>query len=122
MAGATVMNQVLKYIFERARPQLWEQLVHETSYSFPSGHAMVSAALGLAVVAALWNSRWRWWAVGVATVYILFVGFSRLYLGVHYPTDVLGGWLVSAAWVTAVALVLRRRTVLLPPTPHSVSK
>lgn len=109
MAGAAALNVVLKSVFERARPDLWDKLVHESSYSFPSGHSMMSAALALALVAALWNSRWRWWAVGFAALYIPLVGATRLYLGVHYPTDVLAGWLVSGAWVMAVTLLLRSR-------------
>ncbi len=109
VGGVVALNLILKAIFERARPNLWEQLVVEPSYSFPSGHAMASAALGLVIVVALWDSRWRWWACGAAAVYILFVGFSRLYLGVHYPTDVIAGWLVSGAWVMAVALLLRSK-------------
>lgn len=107
MAGAGLLNVVLKSIFERARPDLWDKLVHESSYSFPSGHSMMSAALGLVLVVALWNSRWRWWAVGFAAIYIPFIGLTRLYLGVHFPTDVAAGWLVSGAWVMAVALMMR---------------
>lgn len=109
VAGAAITNLILKSVFERARPDLWEQLVHEASYSFPSGHSMASAALGLAIAVALWNSRWRWWGLGAAAIYIVFVGFSRLYLGVHYPTDVIAGWLVSGAWVMAVALLFRSK-------------
>jgi membrane-associated phospholipid phosphatase len=109
VAGSAIINLVLKSVFERARPDLWQQLIHESSYSFPSGHSMASAALGLAVVVALWNSRWRWWALSAGAAYILFVGFSRLYLGVHYPTDVIAGWLVSGAWIMAVALLFRSK-------------
>lgn len=109
VAGATLLNVVIKAMFERQRPDLWTQLVHESGYSFPSGHAMASAALGLAIAVALWNSRWRWWGTGFATAYVLFVGFSRLYLGVHYPSDVIAGWLVSGAWVLAVALMMRSK-------------
>lgn len=110
VAGAAIINQILKSVFERARPDLWEQLVHESSYSFPSGHAMASAALGFAIIACLWRSRWRWYGVGVAVIYILFVAFSRLYLGVHYPTDIIAGWAVSGAWVAIVAALLHTET------------
>ena len=109
VAGAAGINLILKSVFERARPDLWETLVREPGFSFPSSHAMASAALGAAIVVALWDSRWRWWAFTAATFYIVFVGFSRLYLGVHYPTDILAGWLVSGGWVMAVALMFRSR-------------
>ena len=109
VAGAAGINLILKSVFERARPDLWETLVREPGFSFPSGHAMASAALGAAIVVALWDSRWRWWAFTTATFYIVFVGFSRLYLGVHYPTDIMAGWLVSGAWVMAVTLMFRSR-------------
>lgn len=109
VGGAALLNLILKGLFERPRPTLWERLVVEHGYSFPSGHAMASAALGLAIIVALWNSRWRWWAVIGAALYIGFVGFSRLYLGVHYPSDIVAGWLVSGAWVAAVALIFGSR-------------
>lgn len=105
--GAVALNLVLKSIFTRERPDIFLQLVHETGYSFPSGHAMSSAALGAAVVVALWHSRWRWWAVLGAAIYVILVGFSRIYLSVHYPTDVVAGWCVSVAWVLLVAIMLR---------------
>lgn len=109
VAGATVLNVILKAFFERPRPDLWDRLVVEHSYSFPSGHAMASAALGLALIAALWTSRYRWLAVVAGLSYMLIISATRLYLGVHYPSDVVAGWLVSAAWAAVVAATLYTR-------------
>jgi len=109
VGGASVLNLILKAIFERPRPTLWERIVVEHGFSFPSGHAMASAALGVALAVALWNSRWRWWAFTTAAAYIVIIGFTRLYLGVHYPTDIVAGWFVSIAWVMAVALLFNTR-------------
>jgi len=106
VAGAAVLNIVLKLIFERARPDLWEQLVVETSFSFPSGHAMITAALGLSLIFICWNTRFRWLAVAFGSSFIIVIGFSRLYLGVHYPTDILAGWVVSAAWLSTVVTIV----------------
>lgn len=108
VGGAAVMNLVLKSLFERARPDLWERLVHEVSFSFPSGHAMVSSALALSLMMILWRTKWRWLTVGLAGLYMFLIGFTRLYLGVHYPTDVIGGWLVSLGWVSVVAALISR--------------
>lgn len=106
VAGAALLNLTLKFIFERARPDLWQQLVVETSYSFPSGHAMISAALGMSIIVIFWKTRYRYAALVGGIVYILLISFSRLYLGVHYPTDIIAGWLVSAAWVVVVTAVV----------------
>lgn len=106
LGGAAIINLVLKSLFERARPDLWQQLVVETSFSFPSGHAMASMALALSVVFILWATRFRYFALILASLYVLVIGFSRLYLGVHYPTDIFGGWLVSAGWVLVAYIVL----------------
>ncbi len=106
VVGAAAINLVLKSLFTRTRPDLWEQIVHEASYSFPSGHAMASSALALSLVLILWHTRARWWVVGSAAVYMLFVGLTRLYLGVHYPSDILAGWILSAAWVALVAILI----------------
>lgn len=109
VAGAAGLNVVLKALFERSRPDLWERLVVEHSYSFPSGHAMASAALGIALAAVLWNSRWRWWGLTAGLSYMIVIGFTRLYLGVHYPTDIIAGWCVSAAWVAIVVAMVTSR-------------
>ena len=106
VAGAALLNMILKLIFERDRPNLWQHLIFENSYSFPSGHAMLSSALAFSLVVVMWHTRWRWIVTSLAAAYVVSIGFTRLYLGVHYPTDVVAGWCVSAAWVIIVAVVL----------------
>ena len=104
--GSTLLNTVLKAVFQRDRPDFWEHLVVEDSYSFPSGHAMASMSLAAALVVIAWSSRWRWPAIAGGAVYVLVVGVSRIYLGVHFPSDILAGWCVAVLWVTVVAVVL----------------
>lgn len=111
VGGASLINYIAKVTFERARPELWSQLITETTYSFPSGHAAGSSALAICIVALLWRTKWRIPAMIAAIVYIPLIGFSRMYLGVHYLTDVLAGWILSIAWVTIViSLVYVRRS------------
>lgn len=106
VGGAAAMNLVLKYLFERTRPDLWTRLVHETSFSFPSGHAMASSALAFSLIVIFWRTRWRCWIIAAGVLYMVTIGFTRLYLGVHYPTDIIGGWVVSMGWVAIVAAVI----------------
>ncbi len=105
MGGTVLTFTLLKMLFERHRPVLYN-LVAESTYSFPSGHASLSCALALTVILLAWHTKWRWLTVGVGTLYVLLIGFSRLYLTVHYPTDVLAGWLVGASWVLIVATII----------------
>ena len=107
VGGAAAANVVLKALFQRERPSLWHPSVVETSFSFPSGHAMASAALAACVIVILWRTRYRWVAVVTGAIVVGLIGLSRLYLGVHYPSDVLAGWCASIAWVTIVAVLLR---------------
>lgn len=112
LGGAALLNVILKLLFERVRPDLWQQLVVETSFSFPSGHAMASAALAGVAIYFIVRSHLRVWLkstliVGVV-VYVALVGFSRLYLGVHYPTDVVGGWLVTSLWLLVTIPVIEK--------------
>jgi len=106
VGGAAIINTFLKLEFHRLRPSLWQPLVTEQSFSFPSGHAMVSSALVCSVVYILWHTRWRWWAIVAGGALTVLIGLSRLYLGVHYPTDVLAGWTVGFIWVVIVRAVL----------------
>lgn len=106
IGGAGLINFFLKLLFARDRPELWQQLINETNYSFPSGHAMLSSALAFSLVVVLWQTKARWVAFVLATIYVIWIGFTRMYLGVHYPTDIIAGWCVSAAWVLTVAFIL----------------
>ncbi|MEO7904851.1 MAG: phosphatase PAP2 family protein, partial [Candidatus Saccharimonadales bacterium] len=93
VGGSAVATIVVKLFVERVRPELWTRLVTEDSFSFPSGHATASMALGLTIVLLSWHTRWRWVAVTISGLYVAMIALTRLYLGVHYPTDIIGGWL-----------------------------
>lgn len=109
VGGTAAMNVVLKLLFARDRPSLFETVVSETSYSFPSGHAMMSAAMAFTAIVLAWHSRYRPAVIIAAVVYFVTMSFTRLYLGVHYPTDVIAGWCISAAWVAVMYVTLRMR-------------
>ncbi|OGX90214.1 phosphatase PAP2 family protein [Hymenobacter coccineus] len=105
LGGAMALNLVAKTVLGRVRPALWASLAPETTPSFPSGHAMGSAALVLAACLLLARSRWRWLAWVLGALFVLGVGTSRMYLGVHYPSDVVAGWVASVGWVSGVYLL-----------------
>lgn len=109
LAGSALLNLAAKHVFARARPALWLSIAPETTYSFPSGHAMGSATLACVVACLAWNTRWRWPAVVLGTLFVVGVGASRVYLGVHYPSDVLAGWSAALAWTLGVRFVAFRR-------------
>lgn len=106
--GSALLNVLIKHVFARERPSLWLSITPEATYSFPSGHAMGSMTLGLAVVVLSWRTRWRWCALAVAAPLVFLVGASRVYLGVHYPSDILGGWLAACGWVLGIAMLVYR--------------
>lgn len=110
VGGAGFITRSLKLLFERARPDLWTQIITETSYSFPSGHAMGSSALAFCVVAILWRTKWRTVAIVISGIYVFIIGLSRLYLGVHYPSDILAAWLIALVWVATVVGLLHYRS------------
>ncbi len=102
LGGGGVLNQVLKRIFERVRPDFLPVII-ENGYSFPSGHAMGAICFYgiLAYFAGLGLKKrtLRWLMMVVAGVYIILIGLSRIYLGVHYPTDVVAGYAAGATWL-----------------------
>ena len=117
--GGMLLNVMLKYAFHRSRPAWDDPILMIASFSFPSGHAMTAtlffgllAAFGVRKVPA-W--RWRVLAVLAAGLLIVLVGFSRLYLGVHYLSDVLAGMAEGSAWLalclTAVGALRRHRAL-----------
>jgi undecaprenyl-diphosphatase len=108
LGGSALLNIATKQFFARERPSLWESIAPESNYSFPSGHAMGSMTLALVLILLAWPTRWRWWVVAAMAVFVPMVGLSRVYLGVHYPSDILAGWAAAAAWAVGVySLVFR---------------
>ena len=106
MAGAAILNATLKWSFGRARPATFFDTPVPASYSFPSGHALFSfcfyGALAAAVAPHLRRTgRGALWAA--AALLVSLIGFSRVYLGVHYPTDVLAGYAAALVWMMVVA-------------------
>jgi undecaprenyl-diphosphatase len=109
-AGGGMLSTFLKAAFDRPRPDFVAHIVDAASASFPSGHAMLSATvyltLGGMLAAAQSTKRLKAFCIGVAVFLTLVVGFTRVYLGVHYPTDVLAGWSLGAAWALGCLLVV----------------
>ena len=105
VGGAMGLNLLVKLLFARPRPALWISLKPAFHYSFPSGHAMGVAAVATAVGLLLWQHRGYWLAWALGLLFVLGVGWSRVYLGVHYPSDVLAGWTGSVGWVAALHML-----------------
>ena len=103
VGGSAILDEVLKLIFRRNRPELLLGGQHLSSYSFPSGHATGSICFYGFLIWLSWNfikiPLLKWLAVIGSVVMILLIGFSRIYLGVHYPTDVIGGYLSGGSWL-----------------------
>ncbi|MDX6576843.1 MAG: hypothetical protein QOE96_2796 [Blastocatellia bacterium] len=115
--GGMALNVLLKHVFVRPRPLFENPLLTLTTYSFPSGHTLMATVFYGTLCALVWtrSRRWLWraLAIGVAGVMILLVGFSRIYLGVHYLSDVLAAIAEGLAWLgfcfISVAEVKRRQ-------------
>ena len=110
--GGWLLNNVLKLAFARPRPAIVPHLREVMTLSFPSGHAMTSAAVYLTLGAMLMRISERRvtkiYCMGVAMLATVLIGASRVYLGVHYPTDVLAGWLIGLSWAIICWMVERR--------------
>jgi undecaprenyl-diphosphatase len=122
--GGTALNQFLKSCFNRDRPEVVPHLVEFSNSSYPSGHSMLSAIVYLtlaSVAAQTVPNRWtRVYLISAALLLAFLVGLSRVIVGVHYPTDVLAGWIAGTAWALlcgTVASWLRHRGNLDQPAP-----
>jgi undecaprenyl-diphosphatase len=106
--GSFLLTAILKSVFERARPELFDSGYHASFYSFPSGHATIAVGFyGMLTLILGYRLRGfaRWAVVLSGVLVVLLIGFSRLYLGVHYPTDVLAGYLSALLWLVCVGAV-----------------
>jgi undecaprenyl-diphosphatase len=106
LVGASVINAILKILLHRPRPEVVPHLTYVSNASFPSGHAMISAAvyltLGLMLAETQERVAARSFIVAFSALLVLLIGASRIYLGVHWPSDVLAGWCFGAVWSLVV--------------------
>jgi undecaprenyl-diphosphatase len=116
LGGGQLVSSMLKLGFDRPRPDLVPHGMHVYTASFPSGHAMMAAVTWLTLGALLARTesrkRLKAYFILLAVLITILVGMSRVYLGVHWPTDVLGGWVAGSAWAASCwmfALLLQRR-------------
>ncbi|TWF54872.1 phosphatase PAP2 family protein [Neorhizobium alkalisoli] len=112
VASGWLLSNILKIGIARPRPDIVPHLIEVHDLSFPSGYAMVSAVtyltLGLLLSEVQKTRALKIYVLAVATLLTIMIGFSRIYLGVHYPSDVLGGWCAGAVWAAMCWLVSRR--------------
>ena len=108
-AGGVILSYGLKSVFGKARPDLWESAIEEVSFSYPSGHALGSTVL-YGFLAYLFATRFpqlSWLIYLLAVLMIGAIGLSRLYLGVHWPTDIIGGYGIGFLWLTFCITMLK---------------
>jgi membrane-associated phospholipid phosphatase len=107
--GAQLLSNTLKLLFQRARPEILGELTDVQTFAFPSGHAMVSTACYGFLVYLAWHRfpSGRWPILATAIVLVGLIGASRVYLGVHYVTDVLAGFIAGFVWLDAVLIGAR---------------
>ncbi len=113
--GSFLLNRTLKLYFHRERPHLWDVFVPDLSYAFPSGHAMASTSFVIVLIVLAWNTRWRWVVLTAGSLFALAIGWTRIYLGMHYPSDVLAGWLLAIAWSMLTLSIIQ-------PNSHSLNQ
>lgn len=105
VGGALLLSTLVKRLVDRPRPALWPALVVETNSGFPSGHAMTCCAVAALLVLIAWRTRWRIPVLVIAVAWAALVALARLYLGAHYPTDVIAGWCLALSWVALVSQI-----------------
>ncbi|WP_210518613.1 phosphatase PAP2 family protein [Hymenobacter terricola] len=107
VGGSMLLTQIIKRLVARPRPALWVSIRPEHTLSFPSGHAMDTAAIATALLFLCWRYRAHWLVWPLAPLFSLAVGWARMYLGVHNPSDVLAGWSSAVGWVLLVQVIFR---------------
>lgn len=114
LVGCTVINQTIKHIVRRPRPNVL-RLVEESGYSFPSGHSMISVAFYGLVIYFVYkninNKYLKWSLITLLSLLILTIGFSRIYVGVHYFTDVVGGFFLALAYLIVYIYIYNKKVI-----------
>ncbi|MGA9549901.1 MAG: phosphatase PAP2 family protein, partial [Rhodomicrobium sp.] len=112
ICGGTAVSSVLKELVQRPRPDFVAAVAQTQTYSFPSGHAFLSAVtfltLGTLLARVQRQAEVKIYLLAVAIAITVLVGISRVYIGVHWPTDVLAGWCAGAAWAILCWLIAER--------------
>jgi membrane-associated phospholipid phosphatase len=99
--GSGLIDFLAKLLFHRHRPDLWVSPLPQPDFSFPSGHAMLSMSLVIAIAILIPQKHWRLIWLFTGGFWFIEIAWTRLYLGVHYPSDILGGWLLAIFWAIA---------------------
>ena len=111
LISITILNQALKFILHRPRPTDF-RIIEESGYSFPSGHSMASMAFYGFLIYLIYkkinNKYLKWGLICFLSILILFIGISRIYLGVHYTSDVLAGFLISVAYLILFVSIVNK--------------
>lgn len=107
---STMLNQLLKRLFERPRPVT--AMLEQSGLSFPSGHAMIGSSFYGLLIYIVWREVkdpfWRWLWVSLLSVLLLLIGYSRIYLNVHYATDVLAGYAMGIIWLLVAVWLMKK--------------
>jgi membrane-associated phospholipid phosphatase len=105
IVGVVIVNLLVRTVVQRHQSELWGTFAPTFNFGFPGSQAADTLAIVLAFAILGWPTPWRWPIIVPGVVYVLAVGVSRIYLGVHYPSDIVAGWALALAWVTAVSFV-----------------
>ncbi|MBD1396924.1 phosphatase PAP2 family protein [Pontibacter sp. JH31] len=107
---SSMLNQLLKRLFERPRPET--AMLEQSGLSFPSGHAMIGGSFYGLLIYIIWREVktpfWRWLWISLLTLLILLIGYSRIYLNVHYATDVLAGYAMGILWLLLAIFLMKK--------------
>lgn len=110
----TILNQIFKFILQRPRPTE-NRIINENGYSFPSGHSMISMAFYGFLIYLIYkyvkNKKIKYISITLISVLIIFIGISRIYLGVHYTSDVLAGFLFSISYLIIYVLIANNKVL-----------
>ena len=110
----TILNQIFKFILQRPRPTEF-RIINETGYSFPSGHSMISMAFYGFLIYLIYkyvkNKKLKYISITLISILIIFIGISRIYLGVHYTSDVLAGFLFSISYLIIYVLIANNKVL-----------